>query len=269
MTPLMLLAGPAARPSPPGRARATRIAAGAGAVAALIAWATPSADARLRAAGALRLAQGDVAGALTTFRDLVARHPDEGLAARRLGDGLFEAQRYDESARAYLVAAEAPHPDLEALRRAALLELRRGRPEDARRLLERFLEQRPGDADAQLAAALLAVSRADIDEAHAHVARADALGPAADYVRGRLALHRNDLQAARTAFAAAAARAPHDPYGAYGLAVLAAREGQAAAACDAFAHARAAGLNDESAIRRDEAAGPLRALACGRKTGAP
>jgi Flp pilus assembly protein TadD len=218
-----------------------------------------------RAAGALRLKAGDVAGALGELRAAVQVSPADHEAWALLGNALFEAQRYEEAERSYRTALELDRGSLPVRRSLAQLAVRRGRLPEAERLLRELCAQAPRDPDLLVALGTLLASRGDLSGAGAAFGQALAAAPrnaAALYDLGRAHLRTGDLAGAEAAFRRLDRVKPEAPYAPYGLALVHARRHENQAACDALYTALGRALFDRRAAERDPELAPLRHLPC-------
>jgi Flp pilus assembly protein TadD len=218
-----------------------------------------------RAAGALRLKAGDVAGALGELRVAVQTSPSDGEAWTLLGNALFEAQRYEEAEKSYRTALELDRGSRLVRRSLAQLSLRRGRLPEAERLLRELAAEAPRDPDLQLALGTLLASRGDLGGAKAAFGQALAVAPrhaAALYDLGRAHLRTGDLAAAQAAFERLDRVKPEAPYAPYGLALVHARRHDNEPACAALYAALGRGLFDRRAAERDPELAPVRHLSC-------
>jgi Flp pilus assembly protein TadD len=218
-----------------------------------------------RAAGAMRLRAGDVAGALGELRAAVQVGPTDGEAWALLGNALFEAQRYEEAEKSYRTALELDRKSLPIRRALAQLAVRRGRLPEAERLLRELAGQAPRDPEMELALGTLLAARNDLGEAEAAFRRALAAAPrqpAGLYNLGRARLRAGDLAGAEAAFTRLDAVARQAPYAPYGLALVHARRNEGQAACDELERALGRALFDRRAAERDPELAPVRHLSC-------
>jgi Flp pilus assembly protein TadD len=218
-----------------------------------------------RAAGALRLKAGDVAGALGELRVAVQTSPSDHEAWALLGNALFEAQRYEEAEKSYRTALELDRGSRPVRRSLAQLAVRRGRLPEAERLLRELAAEAPHDPDLQLALGTLLASRGDLGGAKAAFGQALAATPrnaAALYNMGRAHLRTGELGAAQAAFERLDRVKPEAPYAPYGLALVHARRHEHEPACAALYAALGRGLFDRRAAERDPELAPLRPLPC-------
>jgi Flp pilus assembly protein TadD len=234
-------------------------------LAALLAVSCGGKAAGHRAAGAMRLKAGDVAGALAELRAAVEASPADPRTWTLLGDALFEAQRYDEAEKSYRTALELDRRSRPVRRSLAQLALRRGRLPEAERLLRELVSEAPGDPDYQLALGTLLAARGDLGSARATFARVLAISPrhpAALYNLGRAELRAGDLNGAEDAFRRLDAVSPQAPYAPYGLALVHARRHETEPACAELLRALDRSLFDRRAAERDPELAPLRGLPC-------
>jgi Flp pilus assembly protein TadD len=218
-----------------------------------------------RAAGALRLRAGDVAGALGELRAAVQVDPADGEAWALLGNALFEAQRYEESERSYRTALELDRGSRPVRRSLAQLAVRRGRLPEAERLLRELASEAPRDPEYQVALGTLLASRGDLGGAKAAFGQALAAAPrhaAALYALGRAHLRTGDLAAAQASFERLDRVKPAAPYAPYGMALVHARRHEHEAACAALYAAIGRSLFDRRAAERDPELAPVRHLPC-------
>jgi Flp pilus assembly protein TadD len=218
-----------------------------------------------RAAGALRLRAGDVAGALGELRVAVQANPADAEAWALLGDALFEAQRYEEAEKSLRTALELDRGTHPVRRALAQLAVRRGRLPEAERLLRELAAEAPRDPDLQVALGTLLASRGDLGGAKAAFERALAAVPrhaAALYDLGRAHLRTGDLAGAQAAFERLDKVKPEAPYAPYGLALVHARRHENEAACAALYAALGRSLFDRRAAERDPELAPVRHLPC-------
>jgi Flp pilus assembly protein TadD len=218
-----------------------------------------------RAAGALRLKAGDVAGALGELRVAVQTSPADAEAWALLGNALFEAQRYEEAEKSYRTALELDRGSRPVRRSLAQLAVRRGRLPEAERLLRELAAEAPRDPDVQLALGTLLASRGDLGGAKAAFAQALAAAPrhaAALYNLGRAHLRTGDLAGAEAAFQRLEKLTPQAPYAPYGLALVHARRHENEPACAALYTAIGRALFDRRAAERDPELAPVRHLPC-------
>lgn len=215
----------------------------------------------------LLLQRGATSEALHSLRAAVAANPGDPAPLLRLGQALYDGQRFSEAEDAYrraLVAAQARHADPGPAQRAlAQIMVRTGQIAAAEAALDDHLAAWPGDADAWMALGLLRLHSGDPEtarQAFDRILRDRPRSPAALYNRGRVALHEGDLDAAVTFFERLRQTSPRHPYGDYGLAIVAARRRQTDKACAGLKAAHDRGLFDGRAVLRDRAlraAGPL------------
>jgi Flp pilus assembly protein TadD len=218
-----------------------------------------------RAAGAMRLKTGDVAGALGELRAAVQAGPRDPQAWALLGNALFEAQRYEEAEKSYRTALELDRRSQPVRRALAQLAVRRGRLPEAERLLRELVGESPHDPDLQLALGTLLAARGDLGGAQAAFARAldrTPRGAAGLYDLGRTRLRSGDLAGAQQAFERLDTVAPQAPYAPYGLALVHARRNEGPAACSELSRALERGMFDRRAAERDPELAPVRQLAC-------
>jgi Flp pilus assembly protein TadD len=218
-----------------------------------------------RAAGALRLRAGDVAGALGELRVAVQTSPSDAEAWALLGNALFEAQRYEEAEKSYRSALELDRGSRPIRRSLAQLAVRRGRLPEAERLLRELVAEAPRDPELQLALGTLLASRGDLGEAKAAFGQALAAAPrqaAALYNLGRAHLRTGDLAGAQAAFERLDRVKPEAPYAPYGLALVHARRHENEPACAALYAALGRALFDRRAAERDPELAPVRHLPC-------
>jgi Flp pilus assembly protein TadD len=218
-----------------------------------------------RAAGAMRLKVGDVAGALTALRAAVQTDPTDHQAWLLLGNALFEAQRYDEAERSYRTALDLDRTLRPVRRNLAQLAVRRGRRPEAERLLRELVAEDRRDADAQLALGTLLASRGDVGGAKAAFVEALEAAPrhqAALYNLGRAHLRTGNLAEAQEVFERLERVAPRAPYAPYGLALVHARRHESEPACMALSVAVQRGLADRRAAERDPELAFVRNLPC-------
>jgi superkiller protein 3 len=235
------------------------------AVAQVVCGACGGTGAGHRAAGALRLKAGDVAGALGELRVAVQKAPDDAEAWELLGNALFEAQRYEEAERSYRSALDLDRRSPTARRSLAQLALRRGRRPEAERLLRELVAESPHDPELQLALGTLLSSRGDLGGAGAAFGQALVGAPrhrAALYNLGRTYLRVGDLASAQAAFERLERVAPDAPYAPYGMALVHARRHEAEPACAALFRAIGRALFDRRAAERDPELAPVRHLPC-------
>jgi Flp pilus assembly protein TadD len=218
-----------------------------------------------RAAGAMRLKAGDVAGALGELRQAVQADPGDPEAWTLLGNALFEAQRYEEAEKSYRTALDLDRRLRPVRRSLAQLALRRGRRPEAERLLRELAAEDPRDPDGQIALGTLLASRGDLGGARAAFSQALATSPrhpAALYNLGRTLLRAGDVAGAEAAFTRLETVAPHAPYASYGMALVHARRHEAEPACQALSRALERGLSDRRAAERDPELAPVRQFPC-------
>jgi predicted Zn-dependent protease len=218
-----------------------------------------------RAAGALRLKAGDVAGALGELRVAVQTDPADPEAWALLGNAQFEAQRYEEAEKSYRAALELDRGSRPVRRSLAQLSVRRGRLPEAERLLRQLAGEAPRDPDLQLALGTLLASRGDLGGAKAAFGQALSAAPrhaAALYDLGRAYLRTGDLGGAQAAFQRLEVVAPHAPYAPYGMALVHARRHEHEPACEAILTALGRGPFDRRAAERDPELAPVRHLPC-------
>lgn len=207
---------------------------------------TGSTDALLRLGNDL-MDRGEAAGAVETYRKLIALVPQFGPAYRNLALALEEDGRLDEALLACGQAIEHQPDDLEAYLIMAKLLLKLERIDEAVAIYRLAAEAMPGRSDvhASLAAALTRLGC--LDEAAAACRIAIDLAPdnaGAHLNFGIILARRDDLEGATEAFRRAAGLAPNAPEGFTNLGTTLSSLGRSAAAIEASARAIALRPND-------------------------
>jgi len=151
----------------------------------------------LTALGALYLKAGRAADALAVLEPLAQAADANPATLYNAGRAAFAVGRPDLGT-TYLERAVAAEPASPAARELGLLYARTGRPADAYRVLAPFAFASPGDVEARIAAALLALHFRRTGEAEALLGGLPAKNARVQLLRGELALRKGD---ARTAVA--------------------------------------------------------------------
>jgi tetratricopeptide (TPR) repeat protein len=164
------------------------------------------------------------------------RASESATAALLEAEALLAAGRTDEAVDAYLAAARRSQ-DPALLGRAAAVAVASGRGEEARELVDRWVEMSPDEASAHARRAVLAFEARDIEVAVASLARVRALSGPAN--AAGLLVDGDPAARAQRVMAAHAAAFPDDRVAWFALATAAWRSSDLKTASVAIARARA------------------------------